>query len=501
MSVRTRWRRNVRLWLSGVAALCGIAELTALPAKPNVLLVMADDLRPDLGCYGDAEARTPNIDRFARDSVVFERAFCPQALCAPSRSALMTGARPDTMRVWDVWTHFRVALPDAVTLPQLLKQDGWFTQALGKVYHSNLDDPASWSVPHVMPADPIYGGAETLALLAAKRRQAEAAGLTGVALARAIRSGPPAEAPDVPDSALVDGRIAALAQKALREAKARARPFFIAVGFTKPHLPFVAPKRYWDLYDRAKISSVPHPAPPTGAPPFALGDSGELLGYDAVPARTAMDDNYRRWLRHGYLAATSFMDAQAGLVLDELDRLGLRDDTIVIFWGDNGYKLGDYGAWTKTTNVELDTRIPLIVRAPGLAPGGTRAGGMVEVVDLYPTLAELLGLQAPAQVEGSSFLPLLRAPRPTWKSAVFTQSPQQADGRALMGYNIVTATHRLTRWVEREDPTREVAVELYDLRRDPTETENVATDPSYADVKRQLLARLAAGWRAEKPPR
>lgn len=489
--------RIARLLCATVAGL--IASLSA-GARPNVLLIIADDLRPDLGCYGNAEARTPNLDRLAREGVVFERAFCPQALCAPSRAALFTGARPDTLRVWDVWTHFRAAMPDVVTLPQLLKQRGWFTQALGKVYHTNLDDPPSWSVPHVMPTDPLYGSPETKALLAEKRKRAEAAGLTGVPLARAIRSGPPAEAPDVPDHALVDGQIADLAVDALRKMTPRPQPFFLAVGFTKPHLPLVAPKKYWDLHDRAKISLPPHPGHPVDAPPFALGDSGELYGYDSVPRNEAMSDDYRRWLRHGYLAATSFMDAQVGRVLGELDRLGLRDNTIVVFWGDNGFKLGDHAAWSKTTNVRLDTRIPLIIRAPGLAPPGGRAGGMVEVVDLYPTLMELLNYPVPASVEGATFLPLLKRPQARWKQAVFTQSPQTAGGRAVMGYSIVTETHRLTRWVDRAEPGREIALELYDLKRDPGETRNVAADPVYFGIREKLIADLASGWRNQTTP-
>lgn len=495
------WNRRVRHG-AAVAVLLATATNLSLPAAEirNVLLLIADDLRTDVGCYGDREVKTPNIDRLAREGVVFERNFCPQGLCAPSRTALFTGARPDTTRVWDVWTHFRVAMPDVVTLPQLLKQHGWFTQAFGKVYHSNLDDAPSWSVPHLMPTDPLYGSPATKAMLAEKRKRAEAAGLTGVPLARAIRSGPPAEDPAVEDNALVDGQLADLAIDALQKMKQRQKPFLLAVGFTKPHLPFVAPKKYWDLYEGQKISLPPQPTHPVDAPSFALGDSGELYGYDAVPRHEAMSDDYRRWLRHGYMAATSFMDAQVGRVLGELERLGLRDDTIVIFMGDNGFKLGDYAAWSKTTNVLLDTHIPLVIRAPGLAPAGSRAGGMVEVTDVYPTLVELLGLPVPKHVEGASFLSLLKQPRAHWKQAVFTQSPQQAGDRAVMGYSIVTETHRLTRWVDRADPSREIAVELYDHVGDPAETRNVAADPARSNLRSELMRRLAAGWRAVPRP-
>jgi iduronate 2-sulfatase len=281
----------------------------------------------------------------------------------------------------------------------------------------------------------------------------------------------------------------------LRQMKQRRQPFFLAVGFTKPHLPFVAPKRYWDLYDRQNIALPAYPAHPQDAPPFALGDSGELYGYDRVPRSTEMPEDYRRWLRHGYLAATSYMDAQAGRVLEELDRLGLRDDTIVIFWGDNGYKLGDYAAWTKTTNVLLDTHVPLIMRAPGLAPRDRRARGMVEVVDIYRTIAELLHVPVPAHVGGSSFLPLLKEPQAHWKRAVFTQSPQMDGVRPVMGYSVVTETHRLTRWVDRRDPAHEIALELYDHEKDPGEARNVAADPAYAKVRTELIALLAEGIR------
>ena len=466
----------------------------------NILLLISDDLRPDVGCYGDKTALTPNIDRLASQGVLFEQAFCVQALCAPSRNALLTGLRPDTTKVWDVWTFFRKAVPDEVTLPQLLQQHGWFTEAIGKVYHTNLDDPASWSVPHVMPDDSLYGSPATKALLAEKRRQAIAEGLTGVPYARAIRSGPPAEAPEVPDNALVDGKIADLAVAALEQLNDRHQRFFLAVGFTKPHLPYVAPRKYWDLYDERKIPLSPHPGRPEGAPPFALGTSGEMYGYDRVPNADKMTTDYQRWLRHGYLAATSYMDAQVGRVLAELKRLGLAQDTLVIFWGDNGYKLGDYQAWTKTTNVMLDTRIPLIIRAPGIAPAGTRANGLVEVVDIYPTLLKLLGYAGPAYLEGTSFLPLLESPRAHWKRAIFTQSPQTDQGVPVMGYSIVTERFRLTRWVDRATLEREVAVELYDHSKDPAEMQNVANVPAYAAVVKRLKQELLRGWKAVPQP-
>ena len=494
------FRRN--LIRKATTALSGLLMLavSAMARPKNVLLIIADDLRPALGCYSDPVAQTPHIDRLASEGVLFQRAFCPQALCAPSRVALLVGVRPDTSKVTDVWTHFRTALPDVVTLPQLLQRHGWYAQAFGKVYHSNLNDAASWSVPHVMPADPLYGSPATKALLAEKRRRAEAEGLKGVPLARMMRSGPPAEAPDVADEDLVDGKIATLAIEALRANRQRQQPFFLAVGFTKPHLPFVAPKQYWDRYDASKIPLSPYAEQPHGAPSFVVGDSGELYGYHEVPRVGEMSEDYQRWLRHGYLAATSYMDAQVGRVLAELEQLELDDDTLVIFWGDNGYKLGDYAAWTKTTNVQLDTRIPLIIRAPGLAPAGKKAGGMVEVVDVYPTLLELLGFPGSEMLEGTSFLPLLRQPRAHWKEAIFTESPQMMEGRAVLGRSMVTEDFRLTRWYEKDAPGKLLAEELYDLRKDPGETRNVAGDSAYADVIPELRRRLEGGWRHTQTP-
>jgi iduronate 2-sulfatase len=310
-----------------------IASAACLPAEDadqqaprwNVLFLAADDLRTDLGCYGHDVVKTPNLDRLARRAVVFDRAYCQQAVCNPSRASLLTGRRPDTLRLWDLPTHFRDLLPDVVTLPQYFKQHGYFTQNIGKIFHnfqqSIHGDPDSWSVPAVLH-------------------------FASHATDKPVMEGPlppnlahdtKCEQRDVADEAYFDGRVARLALEALRERKRSEQPFFLAVGFWKPHSPFNAPKRYWDLYERESIAPPRHPEWPLAAPRVAWHDSREILGQ---PARTLSPEAVRE-IRHGYLANISYFDAQLGKVLDELDELGLADKTVIVFWADHGYHLGE----------------------------------------------------------------------------------------------------------------------------------------------------------------
>ncbi|MEJ7636887.1 MAG: sulfatase [Singulisphaera sp.] len=332
------------------------------PARPNILFVAVDDLRPEFGAYGHAHVKSPNLDRLAARGMVFRRAYCQQAVCSPSRSSLLTGCRPDTTKVWDLETHFRKALPDVVTLPQWFKQNGYFVRGMGKIFHGGYDDPPSWSVPWIGSKTQAYALPENLELVREGRRAAAEAGKTGKALKRSGR-GPAFEAADVPDETFADGNVAGMAIEALRQIKAKEQPFFLAVGFARPHLPFVAPKTYWDLYDPETIDLAPNPFRPRGAPDYALTGGGELRSYHGIPGGH-IPDNLARHLKHGYYAAISYMDAQLGKVLDELDRLGLRENTIVVLWGDHGWKLGEHDAWCKHSNVELDTNAPLLVASP-----------------------------------------------------------------------------------------------------------------------------------------
>ena len=449
--------------------------------KLNVLFVAVDDLKPALGCYGDPLAKSPNIDKLAARGTAFTRAYCQQAVCSPSRSSLLTGRRPDSTKVWDLETHFRTALPDVVTLPQHFKAKGWHTQAFGKIYHGGFDDPPSWSVPTLAPRKPGVGPEGQALVKKLKKGDPDDAKIRGL----------PFEAPDVADTDLADGSVADQAIEALRANKDK--PFFLAVGFLKPHLPFVAPKKYWDLWKPAEFQ-LADPAPIDGAPKWAPQFGGELRQYHEVPRNGALPEELQRSLIHGYYAATAYMDAQLGRVLAELDALGLREKTVVVLWGDHGWHLGDHGMWCKHTNYEQAARAPLIVTAPGRRAATSSA--LVEFVDVYPTLAELCGLPLPEGLEGASFAPLLDDPGRAWKKAAFSQYPRGIAGTGrCMGYSMRTARHRFVAW----EAKGVAEYELYDLEKDPGETANLAKKPEHAELVKSLLAQLKAGWKEAKP--
>ncbi len=471
-----------------VLVLCLAASSTHAADKPNVLFIAIDDLRAEFGAYGKSYIHSPNLDRVAKRGVTFNRAYCQQAVCSPSRTSLLTGTRPDTTRVWDLETHFRKALPDVVTLPQHFKQNGYFVQGMGKLYHSGLDDPQSWSVPSQNPktSHGAYGLPENNAMVRPPPKGSK----------RGPR-GPAFESSEVPDDTFHDGALADMAVKALAECAKKEQPFWLGVGFIRPHLPFVAPKKYWDLYDPAKIALAPNPFSPKGAPDYAVPSGGELRSYHGIPTGPIPDDLALQ-LKHGYYATISYVDAQLGRVLDELDRLGLAEKTIVIVWGDHGWKLGEHGAWCKHTNVENDTHAPLIISAPGFETSGKHTDALVEFVDVYPTLSDLCGLPLPAHLEGTSLAPVLRDPAKTVKSAAFSQYPRSVDGKSLMGYSMRTDRYRFTRWVHKADRSKVDAVELYDHQTDPQENVNIAGDPKNADLVATLTAQWQKGWQGAK---
>jgi iduronate 2-sulfatase len=478
----------------------------AQSARPNVLFFAVDDLRPEFGAYGRDYISSPNLDRIAKAGVTFNRAYCQQAVCSPTRSSLLTGTRPDTTKVYDLVTHFRTALPNVVTLPQHFKKHGYFVQGMGKIYHGGFDDAPSWSVPWESPRGAAYGRPENLALNqrqfaadpdgdAKAKKKAKGAAKQPT---RPGSRGPASEGADVPDDTFHDGKVADLAVNALRSVSRKSEPFFLAVGFIKPHLPFVAPKKYWDLYDPTKIELAPNKFRPKDAPEYAIQSGGELRSYHGIPAGSIPDDLARQ-LKHGYYAAISYMDAQVGKVLDELDRLGLRENTIIVLWGDHGWKLGEHDAWCKHTNCENDTNAPLLLAAPGLKQRGVRSNALVEFVDIYPTLAELAGLPLPSHLEGLSFKPVLDHPNRAWKTAAFSQYPRSSDGKALMGYSMRTDRHRFTAWVQRDDHMKVEAIELYDHQTDPQENTNVAGAPANAALVAKLTTQWRAGWRGARP--
>ena len=482
---------NMCAMLLLVAAAAGArADAAADAARPNVLFIAVDDLRPALGCYCDAAAISPHIDQLAACGTVFTRAYCQQAVCSPSRNGVLTGRRPDTIRIYDLPTNFRTTLPDVVTLPQHFRQNGYHTDAMGKIYHvghGNHDDAASWSVPSWNPprrAQPNPPLPDDLKDPSARRKA----------------RGRPFAARDVADDALADGMIGNHAIERLGALKEGAKPFFLAVGFHKPHLPFVAPKKYWAMHDPSKLPVGQPPTLPEGAPPYVGNNSGELRQYAGVPEKGPIPPDLARQLVHGYYACVSYTDAQVGRVLAELDRLGLRDNTIVILWGDHGFQLGDHGLFCKHTNFELAVRSTLILAAPGQRSAGTKTDGLVEFVDIYPTLCELAGLPLTEGLEGTSFGPLLHDPMTPWKKAAFSQWPKQIRGVGSgMGHSVRTGRYRLTEWTVPGTNHRDV--ELYDYDIDPHEAKNLAGSREHARVVEEMTAVLRGGWRAALPPR
>ncbi len=474
---------------TGVAAAGLLAALPSLAQgskRPNVLFIAVDDLRPQLGCYGYDKIQSPNIDRLAGRGVVFDRAYCQMAICMASRASLLSGYRPDKGQIYKndaLFTH----VPDALSLNQHFLNHGYETVAMGKIYHHESDYENGWSRPWFAPKGEWKGrgyvSPESLALVRQYAEQNPNSNRKGL--------GPAFEGPDVPDNAYADG---VTAEQAVRELKRlKNQPFFMAVGFSKPHLPFSAPQKYWDLYKADDIKLSSNPLIPEGAPKEALTNWGELRGYMGIPERGPMPDDLARQLIHGYYACISYTDAMVGKVLDELERLGLTENTIVVLWGDHGWKLGDYGMWCKHTTFEIDTHVPMIISAPGMPGNGQHTKALTEFVDIYPTLSELCGLPLPEHLEGSSMVPVLQNPDTPWKLAAFSQYPSQG----LMGYSIRSGQWRYTEWIDLK--TGEIRQrELYDHESGPLAAVNQASTPAMADTMARLSKLLdkGQGWKA-----
>lgn len=453
--------------------------------RPNVLLILVDDLKPSFGAYGDKWVHSPNLDRLANSGMRFDMAYCNQAVCAPSRNNLLTGARSTSLGVYSLGYNFRRAVPDAVTLPQYFKQHGYHSAGIGKVFHighGNVGDDASWSVPfqpdkvidYVLPGSTDGKLTKEQALFSNKPAQG-------------LPRGAAWEVADVDDDAYADGRIAVEGIKRLQAYKASDQPFFLTLGFTKPHLPFCAPKKYWDLYDPQQMRLAQRTSPPDDAPKYAGKTIGELNQYKPVPDAPPLTEEMTRTLIHGYYAALSYMDAQLGRVLDELDRLELADNTIVALWGDHGYHLGDHGMWTKHTNYEQANRIPILIRAPGVKSAGRSARALVETVDIYPTLCDLAGLPdptGPQTIDGESLVPILKTPDATVRDHAYHCFPKQKR----LGRAIRTDRYRLVEWKPWNPQAGKVEYELYDYQEDPLESKNLAAEQP--QVVKQLLSIL-----------
>ena len=476
----------------GLAAAACAARAGGAPAagkKPNILFIAVDDLRPELGCYGHAHVKSPNIDRLAASGTRFTHTYCQQAICAPSRASLLTGLRPDSTGIYDLRHPVKDTLPRVRTLPQHFRAHGYHTVSLGKIYHHGHDDPKGWSErPGVHK--PLYADRETNLKRWKRLEEAKKKGLTGSRRYN-YAAGPSTECLDVPDDTYGDGAITDAAVRILLER--RDGPFFLAVGYWKPHLPFTAPKRYWDLYDPSAIV-LPDADEPDAAPALAFTNWGELRAYSDIPEKGGLDEATTRRLIHGYRACVSFVDRQIGRLLDALDDLGLADDTVVILWGDHGWKLGEYGDWCKHTNFELDTHVPMLLRVPG-AKAGRVCPALTEYVDIYPTLAEACGLPVPAHCEGTSMVPLLADPDRPWKAAAFSQYPR---GPRIMGYSLRSGKWRYTEWQHR-DSGKAVERELYDHSASPVAQANLIDNPKHRNVVDRLARLMKAGWQGARP--
>ena len=457
-------------------------------SPPNVLLLLVDDLKPSFGAYGEKWVHSPNLDRLAASGMRFDHAYCNQAVCAPSRNNLLIGSRSTSTGVYSLGYHIRKAIPDVVTLPQHFKNNGYHSAGIGKVFHighGNINDELSWSVPF-QPDKVIDYVLEDSTDGQLTREEAYFSNQK-LGQIKTLPRGAAWEKADVEDGAYADGRIATEGIRRLRNYHKSKTPFFLALGFAKPHLPFCAPSKYWDLYDRSQLPTASFTQPPEAAPKYAGKTLGELNQYKPVPQTGPLSEEMTRTLIHGYYASLSYMDAQVGRVLNELERLQLQNDTIIVLWGDHGYHLGDHGSWTKHTNYEQANRIPLVIVAPGKTRPGTSNQSPVETVDIYPTLCELAGLPAgkmPQPIDGDSLVPILEGKADTVSDHVYHCFPKSGK----LGRAIRTKRYRMVEWKPFQS-SKSVEYELYDYQTDPLETKNIAGQkPKVLEQMKKLLA-------------
>lgn len=512
--------------------------------KPNILFIAIDDLRPELGAYGSEVAITPHMDALAKNGLLFNNAYCQEAICSPSRASVMTGARPETIKVIENFTYFRDVNPDIVTLPQHLITKGYEATYTGKIYHPGYtDEELSWSrkaysgpdVPDMPERIRGYVNPENQEMF--RKNRAEVIAKYGEdAPKHGLGKGPSYEFEDAPDNTYEDGHNTDLAIATMKEMAQNDKPFFLGLGFKKPHLEWIAPKKYWDMYDGKDLQMTDqHQGPKNGAA-MGLHASFELRARADIPNYGDIEAEQAKNLKRAYLATVSYVDAQVGKMLAALDAAGLRENTIVMLWSDHGWHLGDMGIWGKATNYEIATRVPLIVSTPDMpkAVRGTKTSALVELVDMYPTLCDLAGVDVPEHLEGQSFKPLLYEPNQKWKAAAFTQFPNPAlrewaanplsqgmretsfgpliedveerikaqqgakwdrdlfENR-LMGYSMRTADYRFTVWKDYTDPEAEpLFFELYDHKTDANETVNIAADQP--ELVASLLEQFNKGW-------
>ncbi len=464
---------------------------TASQTRPNILFIAVDDLRPSMGCYGDPVAITPNMDRLAARGVQFDRAYCQVAVCNPSRASLMTGLRPDNLGVWTLPIHFREAKPDAVTMPQWFRKFGYTAVSHGKIYHNPTPDPQSWSEPirklRSLP-NPYPDGTREQVQAAMKELPARDWRKNNL-------RNPSTAAPDLDDTEVLDGARTEMAIEDLRRLGQQSEPFFLAMGYIRPHLAWVAPKKYWDMHDPSKLPVLEDQHVIPNTPGYAPSNNSELSHYvDLIDMPRPWDDRElplkkRRHLVHAYYACVSYVDAQIGRLLDTLEEEGLAENTIVVLWSDHGWKFGENRGWGKMTNYEIDARVPLLIAAPGMKIKGQSTDQLAELLDLFPTLCELAGIDTPDFVDGRSLVSILKDPHTKVHDTAMSQYYRNFEGRQYMGYSMRTNDYRFIEW--RDFETGEVTDrELYDHRTSDIESENIVASAS-ADLVDQLTKQLA----------
>ncbi|MDA7640250.1 sulfatase [Opitutaceae bacterium] len=452
-------------------------------SNPNILIIGIDDLRPELGCYGATHIHSPNIDQLAAQGTLFERAYCQYAVCGPSRSSMFTGLRPDTTNAYNNKTHFRDQLPDAVSLPEFFKNKGYKTYGFGKILHNTHRDPQSWSEPQHYIVEKQY---------ASSGYEHKIAGIDGIHNSNGLI--PLFEGPDVSDDAYRDGISNQAAIAKLSDAAKSDQPFLLFMGYHKPHTPFNAPKKYWDLYDPETLPLAPNPFPPAGTPEFAMNPWRYVRSFKDIPEEGPMPEPLARKTRHAYFACVSYIDSLIGELLAALEETGEADNTIIALWSDHGYQLGDHGMWCKHTNFETSTHIPFIIVDPRKDVQGQRTTTRIELIDMYPTLADIAGLDSPQNIEGKSLVPLIADPK-AWDNQD-TVAFSQFHRAGNQGYSVRTQNLRYTEW--RSAKTGKiVAQELYDHRSDPQENVNVAGSPECKEQLSYAQSRLHQQWSLE----
>ncbi|WP_317172562.1 sulfatase [Kordia antarctica] len=513
------------------------------------MFIAIDDLRPEIGAYGSKIAITPNLDKFASQGLQFNNAYCQQAICGPSRASVLTGIRPETSGVFHNYIKFREVNPKVITLPQHFMQHGYETVYTGKIFHHGDLDEQSWSRLAAIDSMTSKGIKNPVGFALKKNNQERAetrkemVAKYGKVAKYGLASGIAYEAADVSDDTYKDGYNTTLAIATMNDllAKNNQKPFFLGVGYNKPHLNWVAPKKYWDLYDRNDIALALQKEAPQNGATMGLHPSFELRVRSGIPKKGDIDEELAITLKHAYLACVSYVDAQVGKMIRGLEEAGIRDNTIIIIWSDHGFHLGEMGIWGKATNYEIATRVPLLIWTPNMPKGsrGKTTDALVELVDIYPTLSDFAGIETPAHVEGTSFKPLIDNPKVTWKTAAFSQFPTPAlrewgafplrpamretyfgpllkdvEKRIkkqlgekwdrelfennLMGYAMRTEQYRLIVWKDRANPEKEpVFIEVYDHKNDALESINIAENSP--ELVAQLMKQFNKGWKGNLP--